>query len=353
MVKAINSVGTSPASNEASYTISSVPSAPTSLTAAQTSGKVVLTWIAPGSSGSSALTSYSVFRGVSSALTDQTSIASVSTTSYTDVVSIAGTYYYTVKAVNAVGSSAASTSISVVIMAATTVPGIPTGTAAVGTNGAIIVSWSAPTSNGGLAITGYKLYRSTVSGSEKLLATLVTTTSYNNSGLTNGMTYFYRVSALNALGEGSLGPEVSAVPNQATIVPGSFMLTASVFSGGVILSWTLPSSTTPLLYFVVMRSDSGTETTIAKLTPTCTSIHDTSTLSGKDYTYRIVAYNSAGATSTPSVTVHAIGNGVGQETALNTGSAQDLLIGQLGVLIVILIGTIGSVSYIRSRKRKD
>ena len=352
VVKAINSVGGSPASNEASYTISSVPSAPGNLTAAPSSGKVFLSWTAPASSGSSAVTGYSVFRGVSSALTDQTSIGTVAATSYVDPLTTVGTYYYTVRAANAVGLSVASTPISVVIKAVTTVPGIVSGVTAVGTNGAIIVSWSAPANNGGLALAGYRLYRSTVSGSETLLATVGTTTSYNDSGLTNGRTYFYRVSALNALGEGSLGPEVSAVPYSD--LPGSFVLSASVSTGVVVLSWTMPSSTSPLQYFQVMRTDSGTETILAKVTPTRTTIIDTTTLSGKEYTYRIVAYNSAGATSTPSVTVTAIGNGIGDGTALNVGSAsQDLILGQLGLLLVILIGTIGSVSYIRSRKKND
>jgi fibronectin type 3 domain-containing protein len=353
VVKAINSVGVSPVSNEVSYVISSVPSAPTNLAATQSSGKVALTWTAPASSGSSPVTSYSVFRGVSSALTDQVSIASTSTTSYTDALSTAGTYYYTVKAVSAVGTSVASTSISVVIKSATTIPGIPTATTAVGTNGAIIISWSAPANNGGSAITGYKVYQSTVSGSETLLVTLGTTTSYTNSGLTNGKTYYYRISALNALGEGSLGPEVSAVPNQPLVVPGSFSLSASVSSGVVMLSWNLPSSTSPLQYFEVMRSVSGTETMIAKLSPTRLGIVDTTTLAGKDYTYRIVAYNLAGSTSSPSVTVHAIGTGVGQNT-LNLGSlSPELMVGQLGLLVVILIGTIGSVLYIRSRNKND
>jgi hypothetical protein len=92
---------------------------------------------------------------------------------------------------------------------------------------------------------------------------------------------------------------------------------------------------------------------IAKLSPTRLGIVDTTTLAGKDYTYRIVAYNLAGSTSSPSVTVHAIGTGVGQNT-LNLGSlSPELMVGQLGLLVVILIGTIGSVLYIRSRNKND
>ena len=350
VVKAVNAVGTSAASNEASYSGSSVPSAPTNLAASLTTGKITLTWTAPASSGSSAITGYTVLRGTSSALTDQASIASVTTTSFTDLTAAAGTtYYYTVKAVNAVGSSVASASVS--IMVGTTVPGAPIGLNAVGSNGVVTLTWTAP-ANGGSAIIGYNIYRSTVPGSEKLLVTLGTGTSFTDSGLTNGRTYYYRVSAVNSVGEGALGSEVSAVPAQTAVVPGNFTLTATVADGEVCLTWTVPSTSSPLLSFEVMREASGTESAIAKLPASRTGYVDLTAVSGTDYTYWIVAYSSTGSISTPSITVHTLG-AVVNGNAYNIGStANDQPAIWIGVLIVTIVGTICSVAYIRSRRNR-
>jgi len=349
VVKAVSAVGTSSASNEASYTESSVPSAPTNLTASLTTGKITLTWTAPASGGS-AITGYTVLRGTSSSLTDQASIASVTMTSFTDLTASAGTtYYYTVKAVNAVGSSAASAPVS--IMVGRTVPGTPIGLTAVGSDGVVTLTWIAP-ANGGSVITGYNIYRSTVPGSEKLLVTLGTGTSFTDNGLTNGRTYYYRVSAVNSVGEGALGSEVSAVPAQTAVVPGNFTLTATVADGEVCLTWTVPSTSSPLLSFEVMREASGTESAIAKLTASRTGYVDLTAVSGTDYTYWIVAYSSTGSISTPSITVHTLG-AVVNGNAYNIGStANDQSAIWIGVLIVTIVGTICSVAYIRSRRNR-
>jgi len=63
----------------------------------------------------------------------------------------------------------------------------------------------------GSAITGYKVYRRTAGTSSALLAT-GSTLSYSDSQIQAGQTYFYRVSAVNAKGEGPLSNEVSPVP---------------------------------------------------------------------------------------------------------------------------------------------
>ena len=105
------------------------------------------------------------------------------------------------------------------------------------------LTWTAP-SNGGSAITGYKIYRSTVSGSETLWSTLGAVTSYTNTGLTNGVTYYFKVAAINAKGEGPQSAEVHAVPTTVpttTGVPGTVTgLTAMATgaSGVIKLTWT-------------------------------------------------------------------------------------------------------------------
>ena len=98
-----------------------------------------------------------------------------------------------------------------------TPPGAPTGLTASAGNAQASLSWTAPASNGGVSITSYRVYRGTSSGTETLLTTggcsgLGVVLSCSDTGLTNGQTYYYKVSAVNSLGEGQQSNEASAQP---------------------------------------------------------------------------------------------------------------------------------------------
>src|SRR5262249_41129246 len=90
---------------------------------------------------------------------------------------------------NAIGTGPASNPLSAT---PATTPGAPTlNSATAGTNSVSLV-WAAPLSNGGSAVTNYKVYRSTTSRSEVLLTTLGNVTTFTDTGLTAGITYFYK-----------------------------------------------------------------------------------------------------------------------------------------------------------------
>jgi fibronectin type 3 domain-containing protein len=221
-VTAVNSAGQSPQSNEATATPrATAPSAPTGLMASGSNGSVKLSWIAPASNGGSQITGYDVYRGTTPGGESSTPIATgVSGSTYTDTgVTNGTTYYYKVTAVNAVGQSPQSGEASATPQASATVPSAPQGlTAATGGNGTVKLSWSPPASNGGSAVTGYDVYRGTTPGGESStpIATNVTGTSFTNTGLTNGTTYYYKVTALNAVGQSPQSNEASATPQAAS-----------------------------------------------------------------------------------------------------------------------------------------
>jgi hypothetical protein len=131
----------------------------------------------------------------------------------------------------------------VVQTGAATAPGAPTGLAATAGNAQVSLSWTAPASNGGSAITSYKVYRGTASGAETLLTTggcsaLGGVLSCTDTGLTNGQAYFYKVAAANAIGTGAQSAEASATP---TVPTGAQLLGNPGFETGTAAPWTASS----------------------------------------------------------------------------------------------------------------
>src|SRR5437773_710991 len=94
-----------------------------------------------------------------------------------------------------------------------TPPSAPQNLAATGSNAQVGLTWQAPASNGGSPITNYRIYRGTSSNGETLLATIGNVLTYSDTSVTNGVTYYYQVSAMNGAGEGPRSNEASATPS--------------------------------------------------------------------------------------------------------------------------------------------
>ena len=181
-----------------------IPSAPMNLTATAGNSQVTLSWTA-----SSGAASYNIYRSTTSG--NETLLQSgVTTTSFINTGLTNGiTYFYKVAAVNSAGASGLSNEAFATPQVGA--PAAPTNLTATAGNSQVTLSWTA--SNGAAS---YNIYRSTTSGNETLLQSGVTTTSFTNTGLTNGTTYFYKVAAVNAGGTSALSNEASATPTAAT-----------------------------------------------------------------------------------------------------------------------------------------
>jgi len=208
-VSAVNDQGEGPRSNLASVALGAVPSAPIHVGAMTEGSTIVITWDEPVDDGGFSITGYRVYRGASAAsLSLKATLGAV--LNYTDLDLVAGTeYYYAISALNAKGEGSGS---DVVMMQANTVPSAPTDMVVVAGNGTVTLTWEAPASTGGSPITGYKVYRGTSADSLSLLDTVGLVTSYTDDAVTNGQTYYYKVSALSAVGEGQLSEVEDATP---------------------------------------------------------------------------------------------------------------------------------------------
>ncbi len=183
---------------------SAVTVAPTGLLAAATSTTAIgLNWTAPTPPANCTVSSYTIYGGTTSNPT--TVIASgVTGTSYTNSgLTPSTTYYYTVAAVDAYGTSPVSTQASTATLtpSCSAAPNAPTGLTATATSSsAITVSWSAVTPPANCSISSYTVYGGTTANPTTVISSGSTATSFNNTGLSASTTYYYVVKAIDAYG---------------------------------------------------------------------------------------------------------------------------------------------------------
>jgi titin len=284
-----NSAGAGAATEPVLVTPATTPGAPTTVATVAGDGFVTLTWAAPSSNGGAIVTSYLIEQS-----TDGTTWTTAATTSARDftVTGLAnGTAYrFRVSAVNAAGTGASAQASATVTPSAKAAS--PAGVVATPTNGAITLTWSAPTDTGGSALTGYVVEQSTDGGVTWTSAATTATPSTTLTGLTNGTTYSYRVRANNSVGSGAASTVATTTP---FTTPGSPRNVVAL-SGDteVVLSWSAPTNSggSAITGYVVQQSTNGTTWTTVD-TPAVASTVLTGLTNGATYSYRVFAVNAA------------------------------------------------------------
>ena len=259
-VRAVNSAGQSAASGSRTATpTTTAPEAPESLRFTPGDQQVTLRWRAPTNDGGEPITHYEYEQDRSGAWISTDGTA----TSHTVTgLNNGQTYTFRVRAVNALGNGA------VVMLEATpspstgrggggggggggpqeTWPSAPRNLLAEGGDGQVKLTWEAPASDGGAAITDYE-YR--IDRRNPWTAIGSTDTTHTVTGLVNGTVYVFEVRAVNRIGRGRASNRAEATPE----APEVFTLNFAHFANGtgIISDFVLvnvsPHPIRPAIYF--------------------------------------------------------------------------------------------------------
>lgn len=269
---------------EASAGAGTVPGAPAGTTVTAGNGETTLSWAAVAGA-----TSYNIYRSTTPGAAGA-KVGVSATTSYVDTTAVNGvTYYYQVTAATATGEGPPSPqSPGVTPAVPVAVPPAPSGLSAVAANAQVTLSWT------GVAGAGsYNVYRSTSAGTQGTKIATAPTPGYTDTGVVNGSTYYYRVTAQNTAGEGPASAASTGVTPTApvTVPAGPTGVSATRGIVQVTVNWTAVAGATS--YNVYRSTASGTQGSKVGTSAT-TGYVDPSVGIGSTYYYVIRAVNSAG-----------------------------------------------------------
>lgn len=216
----------------------SAPSAPLSPTATAGVQSAVVEWSAPSSSDGLPVTAYAVTGSPSGSCT-----TTGGTTCTITGLTPGTAYTFTVTASSSAGAGAASAATAPVTPTAA-VPSAPRSPSAVAGDARATVSWTAPASDGGAAITGY-----VVTGSPGGSCTTTGATTCEVTGLANGTAYIFTVTAANAVGTGpasdASSPVTPSAGGSSTDRPEASISAGLVAAGeaAIVVRWSAGRST--------------------------------------------------------------------------------------------------------------
>jgi hypothetical protein len=269
----------------------SVPSVPQNLQATGENSQVALTWEAPETDGGHPITNYRIYQGTSSG--GETFLGEIGNVlTHTDTGLTNGQiYYYQISALNMLGESELTAEVNATPI---TTPNEPLNLVAVAGDSIVQLSWDAPSVDGGSSITNYSVYRGPTPGGEAFLEQLGEVLSFDDHAVSNGVMYYYQVTATNAAGEGAPSAEVDALPATIPNAP----LGANAIAGDSLINvtWVAPSydGGSPITNYTIY---SGTTSGSLSLLSTVGDVHyfgDQDVANGLQYYYKISAVNVMG-----------------------------------------------------------
>ena len=233
VIVASNAKGDSMPSPEVGATPQPAPGAPLMARADAGDGEVTITW-----SPSTGTSTYSIYWSVDPGVSKDDGVIAdlpAAENSYIHTgLENEKTYYYAIAAKNRFGESPLSPEVSATPFPSTAIPYTPTNVVTTAGDEAVTLSWTATP---GAAT--YNVYWAITSGAGTL-GTKVEAAASNQpiTGLTNGVTYYFVVTAENGNGESAPSNEVSATPVTSAVIPDPPQnVVATAGDASVTLTW--------------------------------------------------------------------------------------------------------------------
>ena len=328
-VAAINRVGAGAWSGEtATVTDPDLPGAPTGLAArAAGTSRIDLSWNAPGNTGGAPIRGYRVEASDDGGRTWRIlrRATNSAATTFSDLnLDPATTRHYRVAAINIAGTGPFSNAARATTEA--TLPDAPRGLGARadGTS-RIDLSWRPPASDGGAAVTGYRIEVSDDGGAtwqDLVTNTRTTATTHAHTGLAPATTRHYRVSAVNRIGRSDASAVASATTDATVPDAPTGLIATAVTPTQIDLSWTAPAydGGAAVTGYRIEVSETGAAWTdlVRNTESTGTTFSHTGLKPGSVRHYRVAATNRAGTGAASNVASAATDDPVQRAGRLNT-----------------------------------
>ncbi|MGN0649669.1 MAG: fibronectin type III domain-containing protein, partial [Oscillospiraceae bacterium] len=254
------------------------PEKPVNVKATAGDGKVTLTWDAFPNA-----TSYRIYRA-NSETGAKSLLKAVTTTTYTDTTVTAGnTYYYFVAAYNSKTATLSeySDAAKVTVPAVLVAPVISTIT----TDGSsVTLAWNKVT-----GATSYRIYRADTATGAKTLLKGVAATTYTDSTVTAGKTYYYFVAAYDSVNKKLSEYSDAAKVTVPAVLVAPVISTITTDGSSVTLAWNKVTGATS---YRIYRADTATGAKTLLKAVTSATYTDTTVTAGKTYYYFVAAYDS-------------------------------------------------------------
>lgn len=190
-------------------------------------------------------------------------------------------------------------STSTTYAAVSVTPSPPTVTSVTAADTTATVTWTAPTSLGTGTPSYYHVYRGNAPG---YLTTLranlsAATLTFQDTGLTNGQTYYYNVRLITTAGNGTVSNTLSATPLGLPGAPTGLAATDGTTPGYIDVSWSAPASTGggTVLGYAIWANVTGDPSTFSQLAETGSAATYRHYVSHTDtMTYKVAALTGAG-----------------------------------------------------------
>ncbi|MRH28310.1 hypothetical protein GH740_03145 [Microbacterium sp. SYP-A9085] len=267
-----------------------------------------LSWTAPSWTAGAAITGYAIERSTDNGVSWTAVTADTGTADTTRAIAgldAGDAVIFRVAAITGNGQGAWSAATTPVTPY--TVPAAPATVAVAAGDRRATLTWSAPASDGGSPLTGYVLEQSGDGGKTWTATADVdpTHTDYVATGLTNGATVHFRVSARNAAGTGPAATPQTITPRTVADAPAP--LTVTPGDGRVELNWPTPADDggAPVTgYRIEISTDGGMSwsTVVADTGSTDTRHVATGLVNGTPVTFRVGALNAAGVSAAAAAT---------------------------------------------------